>query len=119
MKPMANGYKSSVEKVIALLKMHGTSDYARECLSVEIAEKSVLLRHLYQDMGFKSRSDMNKMMKENFRSLALKKPDTVRWKKYLFDCIGEVAPACSYCKDMTNCFSCELVIPDELLEIAS
>lgn len=103
----------SCEKIAQLLRRHANNDHARDVLASQIAEKSLLMRHLYQDMGFESRARMNRFMTENYPSLAARKPESVRWKKYLFDCIGEVAPACAYCKDQTNCFSCELVIPTD------
>lgn len=102
-------HQACINLITEMLRQHAGSDHARDHLAREIAEKSLLMRHLYQDMGFETRKQMNEMMTQNYPALAAKKPDSVRWKKYLFDCIEEVAPACAYCKDSTDCFSCELV----------
>ncbi|WP_258239405.1 nitrogen fixation protein NifQ [Arcobacter sp. LA11] len=63
---------------------------------------------LFSDLSLISRKEMNRMMNANFTSLAKTKPDDVRWKKYIYDCIGRTAPACATCKDITNCFQCSL-----------
>jgi nitrogen fixation protein NifQ len=73
----------------------------------EVAINSVKMNHLYEDMGFSSREQMNDFMKKHYEELASKKPKNVRWKKYLYDCIGEVAPACAGCPDEDICFSCK------------
>lgn len=100
--------KKMVDEIEKLLSKHANSDVARYSLAPKIAEASVELNHLYEDLGFKSRTQMNKFMRENFPSLAELKPNDIRWKKFLYDSVGMVAPACESCKDMDNCFKCEL-----------
>lgn len=99
-----------IEKVEQLLKLNASNEMAYNLLANEIAQKSVLLNHLYEDLGLDNRGEMNKLMNDNFKALAKIKPETIRWKKFLFDSIGEVAPACKYCYDQTNCFGCEIKI---------
>lgn len=94
--------------VLALLQQHANDDYAKNELAPLIAKTSLEMGHLYSDLGFESREYMGKFMKQHFTSLANIKPDDVRWKKYLYDCIGKTAPACATCGDISNCFHCTL-----------
>lgn len=96
------------KEVLELLQKNANDDYAKNTLAPRIAETSIKMGHLYSDLGLKSRKEMNKLMSKNFTSLAKIKPDDIRWKKFLYDTIGKVAPACATCKDITNCFQCEL-----------
>jgi len=57
-------------------------------------------------MGFKSRTKMCEFMKLNFSTLAIQKPKDKLWKKYLYDCINSIAPACASCDDQLTCFTC-------------
>lgn len=99
-----------IEKIEKLLNKYASNEESQKFLSNHIAQKSILMNHLYEDLGLDSRDEMNKLMGQNFNSLAQIKPPSIRWKKFLFDMIGEVAPACRYCYDQTNCFGCELKI---------
>jgi nitrogen fixation protein NifQ len=98
-----------VTEVEKLLVSYAKDDLAKERASV-VAQKSIKLNHLYTDMGFENRSEMHQFMTQNFPDLADRKPQDIRWKKYLYDQIGEIAPACAYCDDATNCLKCELRI---------
>lgn len=97
------------EKVLKLLQKNSNDDYAKYTLAPWIAKTSIKMGHLYSDLGLVSRKKMNKLMATNFTSLAKIKPEDVRWKKFLYDNIGKTAPACSSCKDITNCFQCEII----------
>lgn len=103
------GTEALSEKIRNFLLQYANTREAA-LLADTVAQKSILLNHLYQDMGFKSRSEMSDFMSRHYPSLADKKPKEIRWKKFLYDCIEETAPACGYCKDIENCFSCELAI---------
>ena len=98
-----------VEEITNLLQAHAFDSEARESIAPLVANNSIKLNHLYEDMGFSSREQMNSFMKKNFPTLAMQKPSDKRWKKFLFDEIGEVAPACAYCGDVTNCHVCNIV----------
>lgn len=96
------------KEILELLQAHANNEFARETLAPWISNTSTQMGHLYSDLGLSSREEMGKFMKTHFTALANKKPDDIRWKKYLYDCIGKVAPACSKCLDITNCFHCSL-----------
>lgn len=89
-----------------LLQAHANSAHAHDVLAPFVAYKSLLIQHLYEDLGFKNRVQMGKFMQQNFPTLAAQKPQTVLWKKFLYDKINATAPACATCTNSTNCFSC-------------
>jgi len=57
-------------------------------------------------LGLKSRSEMGRFMARNYPLLAAQKPKDKLWKKFLYEKIGKVAPACASCSDQLTCFSC-------------
>lgn len=93
-------------KVKELLLLHASTKEAKEELAQKVALKSLEANHLYQDLGFESRTQMGKFMKKNFSSLDELKPKDSLWKKFIYDSIGAVAPACALCDDNITCFSC-------------
>jgi nitrogen fixation protein NifQ len=97
------------KKVCELLINHASSEYAKNELAPHVAKVSLMMNHLYQDLGFRNRFEMGMFMKKNFSALAQKKPKTILWKKYIYDSVGEVAPACENCKDSVNCFACNTI----------
>jgi len=99
-----------IEKIIKLLQDNASTQEAYGVLADKIAKKSVLMNHLYEDLELNSREEMSLLMSHHFSPLAMIKPPHIRWKKFLFDSIGEIAPACQFCYDQTNCFGCELQI---------
>jgi len=103
---MKNEHKKMYESVKELLEQHAVNDHAKTVLAPMVAKHSLEMNHLYEDMGFKSRTEMGRFMKVNFPTLAEEKPKEKLWKKYIYDCIGEVAPACATCDDQINCFTC-------------
>jgi nitrogen fixation protein NifQ len=96
------------KEVLALLVKHANNEAIKTTLAPLIAKTSIEMGHLYSDLGLPSRAEMGKLMSANFSTLAKMKPDDVRWKKYLYDCIGKTAPACAKCTDISNCFNCSL-----------
>jgi len=92
--------------IAALLHHYGVNAYAQTILGKWIAHESLKMNHLYHDLGFKSRTEMGKFMSKNYPLLAKRKPKDKLWKKFLYDEIGEVAPACVSCDDQHNCFAC-------------
>ena len=88
------------------LKKHAIDDEARYRIAPMVAEKSLEMNHLYQDLGFKNRIEMGQFMGRHFPHLAQMKPKEKLWKKFLYDAIGRVAPACAGCNDREHCFSC-------------
>ncbi len=88
------------------LKKYAIDDEARYVIAPRIAKKSLEMNHLYQDMGFKNRVEMGQYMARHFPRLAELKPKEKLWKKFLYDAIGKVAPACATCNDQEHCFTC-------------
>ena len=95
-------------KVTSFLQSFAKDDYAKDEIAPLVAQKSLQGNHLYEDLGFQSRTQMGKFMKEHFPALASQKPVEKLWKKYIFDSIREVAPACETCLDQINCFVCKV-----------
>jgi len=97
------------QKLILLLCSNGANDFAKTALANYIAVKAFEPGHLYYDMGLHSRSEMNHLMHDNYPSLAAQRPPEKRWKKFLFDEINSIAPACYGCLDAQNCFKCDVL----------
>ena len=96
-------------KVRDFLASHANGVYARDEMAPHVARISLMMNHLYQDLGFNNRTEMGRFMSKHFPKLAQKKPKDVLWKKFIYDSIGEVAPACKHCKDSINCFACNSI----------
>lgn len=94
------------KEVRSLLEFYGVNAFAQGVLAPWVARESLKMNHLYHDLGFKNRVEMGKFMKKNFPDLASKKPVDKLWKKFIYDEIGKVAPACVSCDDQMSCFSC-------------
>lgn len=88
------------------LKKYAIDDEARYVIAPLVAKKSLEMNHLYQDLGFKNRIEMGQYMAKYFPRLAEMKPKEKLWKKFLYDAIGRVAPACATCNDQEHCFTC-------------
>jgi nitrogen fixation protein NifQ len=95
-------------EVCDLLRAHAVNGHARNVLAPWVAFESLKMNHLYEDLGFKSRTEMGRFMKKNFPELAVQKPKEKLWKKFLYDEIGRIAPACATCDDQVTCFKCIL-----------
>jgi len=93
-------------KVCALLQLHAIDEHAHDVLSPWIAAQSLLEHHLYEDLGLPSRTQMGHFMQAHFPTLSAQKPKDKLWKKFLYDAIDEVAPACATCDDQATCFRC-------------
>ena len=96
-------------KLLKLLQESACNEFAKSALASYIATKAFESGHLYTDMNLGSRIELNKLMTDNYPLLAAKRPADKRWKKFLFDEIGSIAPACYGCKDTGNCFKCDLL----------
>lgn len=100
----------AMEKEVTLfLQSYAKNRYSKYVISPHVAAMSLKENHLYQDMGFKNRVQMGRYMKCHFPKLAEMKPVDKLWKKFIYDCVGRIAPACYTCKDQTNCHACLLV----------
>lgn len=94
-------------KVTKFLQKYAKDEYSRDVIAVHVAKTSLEMNHLYQDLGFKSRFEMGRYMKQHFPTLFEIKPKDKLWKKFIYDSIYEIAPACITCSDQINCFTCK------------
>ena len=67
--------------------------------------------HLWEDLGLWSRSDLSRLMRENFMPLAIRNSRDMKWKKFLYKQLCESegiyicrAPSCEVCVDYNICF---------------
>ncbi len=95
------------QKVADFLSDYAVDLYSKEHIAPHIAKISLMQNHLYEDLGFSSRTEMGRYMNENFPILSKIKPKEKLWKKFIYDSINETAPACENCKDQIYCFSCK------------
>lgn len=94
-------------KITTLLQHFAKDKRAKNEIAPHVAKVSLEMNHLYQDLGFESRTQMGRYMQEHFPKLSQMKPSDKLWKKYLYELIDEVAPACATCNDQINCFTCK------------
>ena len=96
------------QKVIAFLSNYAKDAYALHVTTPHLAKTSLEKNHLYEDLGFANRVQMGKYMQEHFPTLCAIKPADKLWKKFIYDSIGEIAPACENCSDQDNCWACRV-----------
>lgn len=101
-------HKKMYDDLNAFLASYAKDKHARDVVAPHVAKTSLEMNHLYEDLGFKSRTEMGKFMKEHFPKLASQKPKDKLWKKFLYECIDSIAPACAECDDQETCFRCLL-----------
>lgn len=94
------------DKVTLFLQRYAKDDSARDTVAPYLAKISLEMNHLYTDLGFSNRAEVTSYMQDNFPILAMRKPVDKVWKKFIYDSIGEVAPACVTCKDQKDCWEC-------------
>jgi nitrogen fixation protein NifQ len=96
------------QKVTELLEHFAKDEYSRIRIAPHVAKVSLEMNHLYEDLGFKNRVEMGRYMQTHFPKLSEMKPKETLWKKYIYDLIGETAPACADCSDQETCFACRV-----------
>jgi len=96
------------DKVTLFLQRYAKDEKTKKEIAPYLAKISLEMNHLYQDLGFSNRTEMAKYMKEYFPILAQRKPADKLWKKFIYDSIGEVAPACATCNDQESCWACRV-----------
>ncbi|MDO8452974.1 MAG: nitrogen fixation protein NifQ [Sulfurimonas sp.] len=99
-------HKKMYDALTQLLASYSVNDFAKKNLAPHVALVSLGMNHLYEDMGFESRTQMGLFMLENFPELAKQKPKEKLWKKFLYEKIDAIAPACANCDDQLTCFRC-------------
>lgn len=96
------------QKVTDFLREYAIDEKSKNNIAPYVAKISLLQNHLYQDLGFKNRSEMGIFMKKYFPILSELKPKEKLWKKFIYDSIDEVAPSCEYCETKESCFACSI-----------
>ena len=97
------------------LLLRNRSSGADETWLVEIMVAGCMGKdHLWQDLGLWNRSDLSRLMHENFGPLAGRNVKDMKWKKFLYKQLCEAegiytcrAPSCGVCVDYQNCFGPE------------
>lgn len=92
------------KKVVAFLQNYAKDEYTKNEIACHVAKVSLMPNHLYQDLGLRNRFEMGGYMKRYFPTLSVNKPKNKLWKKFIYDSVNEVAPACKHCKDQITCF---------------
>lgn len=96
------------KSVTNLLLKYAANEFVKTEIVPMVAKKSLMMGHLYKDLGLPNRFVMGRFMKQNFPQLAAQKPKDKLWKKFIYDELNLIAPACYACKDQINCFACKL-----------
>ncbi|MEZ5588918.1 MAG: nitrogen fixation protein NifQ [Sedimenticolaceae bacterium] len=98
-----------------LLVANRSADLEVESLMADIVIAGCMGEdHLWQDLGLWERSDLSRLMLENFRPLALRNDKDMKWKKFLYKQLCETegiytcrSPSCEVCADYASCFGPE------------
>jgi len=99
----------------ALLMRYRTGRSEGEILMADIVVAGCLGNdHLWQDLGLWCRTDLSRLMSENFAPLAALNDRDMKWKKFLYKQLCQTegiytcrAPSCEVCADYANCFGPE------------
>ena len=97
-------------KVTKLLQEYARGEYSKNVIAPHVAKTSLMMNHLYEDLGLRNRFEMGHYMSKYFPTLSKQKPDNKLWKKYIYELIDEIAPACENCNHQINCFACSAKI---------
>jgi nitrogen fixation protein NifQ len=98
-----------------LLMANRTGNSASEPWMVDIVMAGCLgNQHLWQDLGLCSRTELSRLMQDNFAPLARANVMDMKWKKFLYKQLCEAeavyvcrAPSCEACADYQQCFGPE------------
>jgi len=96
----------------AYIAEHGARGSAEErWLAAVLARRSLEPNHLWQDMGFRDRRELNAMFRRHFPALVARNANDMKWKKFFYRELCEregmtlcKSPNCDVCEDVTVCF---------------
>ncbi|CAO3421083.1 nitrogen fixation protein NifQ [Azospirillum endophyticum] len=96
----------------AFLVEHGADGTDEErWLAAILARRSLEPNHLWQDMGFHDRSELNAMFRRHFPALVAMNAGDMKWKKFFYRQLCEreglvlcKSPNCEVCDDVEVCF---------------
>ena len=85
-----------------------------EWLAAIVARRSLEPNHLWQDMGFANRLELNAMFRRHFPELVRRNSGDMKWKKFFYRSLCEreglmlcKSPNCEVCDDFAACFDGE------------
>jgi nitrogen fixation protein NifQ len=94
-----------------LLECRAGTDEAEEWAAAIVARRSCRPNHLWQDMGFADRRELNQFLRRHFPELVRRNARDMKWKKFLYRelCQREgvlicKSPVCDACSDFQACF---------------
>ncbi|GAB3448459.1 nitrogen fixation protein NifQ [Insolitispirillum peregrinum] len=80
-------------------------------LAAMIARRSLCENHLWQDLGLRSRDELNALLRQNFPSLVALNSENMKWKKFFYRQLCQTdgvllckSPNCQTCSDSAVCF---------------
>lgn len=96
----------------AFLVEHGAKGADEErWLAAILARRSLEPNHLWQDMGFHDRGELNAMFRRHFPALVALNSGDMKWKKFFYRQLCEreglmlcKSPNCEVCDDVEVCF---------------
>lgn len=105
--------KSELKDLIFLIMSHCEEpDQIRTWSATIMATACLGENHLWQDLGFWSRDDLNLFIQTHFPLLATMNARNMKWKKFLYRQLCEQeeiyicrSPSCEQCVDYSYCFS--------------
>lgn len=104
------------DDLVALLLHHRAEPCEQDAwLAYAVATAATMgENHLWQDMGLPSRRELSELMREHFPTLAAKNTGDMKWKKFFYRQLCEIAdvpicksPHCAECIDYGDCFGSE------------
>ncbi len=102
------------EVLSLLLESRAGRDGSEVWMARIVAAACMANDHLWQDLGLWNRTDLTRLMRENFPALATVNVHDMKWKKFLYKqlCQREGiyvcrAPSCAVCADYAHCFGPE------------
>ena len=103
------------DDLLALLREHRAGRDPSEVWMAEIVTAACMANdHLWQDLGLWNRTDLSRLMLDNFPALAANNVKDMKWKKFLYKqlCQREGvyvcrSPSCEVCADYAKCFGPE------------
>ena len=97
-----------------LLECRAGADEAEDWAAAIVARRSRRPNHLWQDMGFADRGDLNLFLRRHFPELVRRNAGDMKWKKFLYRELCQrdgvpicKSPVCDTCSDFTDCFGGE------------
>lgn len=94
-----------------ILEHRGHDGEEAEWLAAILARRSLQSNHLWQDMGFAHRGELNAMFLRHFPALKALNSQDMKWKKFFYRQLCEreglmlcKSPHCEICDDFIDCF---------------